>query len=636
MALALTWVSVAAICGAAPNAISVGFEKSEGKALLDDAGTPCAELLGEARLTAEAKNGGGALELGGPDAKGVADFGKTFALSKQGSIELWCKPRALSGIIVGKYGAINIEFVTAEKCVRFGVKLKGGEKGTWVNCKSPKRSVKANEWVKIKSTWGAHGVLLFLNDALVGRATLPEAFQWFSESGRFVLGSYTWPPSYAVWFFDGLIDDFSFQPAQEPPPVAAKAAPAPKAAEEVAEATVLDLLLEKTPKPDYGATPPAMIRGHVVLDANGNSVQDADETGLPGVSISDGYSVVKTGPDGAYELTPSKYAVFVQIVRPAGHDVVGSWYQPVAASVDFCVKPARKSEEEYTFVQVTDSHVSTDRRSLQGVSDFVREVNALNPPPRFVFNTGDLVNLDKQLKASDQQGRAYFNNYAGLMNHLDMPYYNVAGDHTDSGYRLADFASDDHRRAKAMFWEYFGPNFFSFEYGRVHFVSVDNVYHTGEKKSHQFIPEHLAWMEQDMANRGAGSVVVTGSEKSLDLAMSGLADLGRKHHIALQLVGDDHIVSYSEDPLPTRVGGSLSGVWWNGPCADLSPKGYMVYQVRGTELTCFYKGLYERVAFVTPTYGSKSPERSRSVRTSFSRRMGTRWSTRSTAGTGSP
>lgn len=353
---------------------------------------------------------------------------------------------------------------------------------------------------------------------------------------------------------------------------------------------------------DYGKAVPEKAAGVVFLDRNGNGLRDKEDAGVPDVSVSDGFSVVKTDSKGEYRLMPSALAVFIWVTRPSGHDVVGTWYKPVAPAVDFGVRPAALSEDEYAFVQVTDTHISADPRALKGLSSFVDEVNAMQPLPRFVVNSGDLVDLDKQLKMSEKEGRAFFDSYAGRMNKLKVPYYNVAGDHTDSQYRLKSFPIGDPRRAKAMFWEYFGPNFFSFEYGRVHFMSLDMIYHT-DKRTHGLIPEHRAWFEQDMANRGPGSVVVTASEKTLELAVDGLADLGKKYSIALQMIGDDHIVAYKKQPVPTRTGGSLSGTWWHGPCADLSPQGYMIYHVKGTVLDCFYKGMGERVALVGPAYG---------------------------------
>ena len=273
---------------------------------------------------------------------------------------------------------------------------------------------------------------------------------------------------------------------------------------------VLKLLLRETPKPRYGVPVPKRISGRVERKSDGGV------TGAAGVSVTDGYSVVKTDRQGRFSIVPDPSAVFLYLTRPSGHDVVGDWYKPLSAEVDFAVQPAESDENDFTFIHVTDTHVSRNRRSLVGLSRFVREANDLSPAPRFVVNSGDLLDLNKALLSKPASGHADFRNYVGIMNHLKMPHYNVAGDHTDSSYRLEQFPRGDHRCGKALYWEYLGPHFFSFEYGKIHFVSVDFGYHLGRRKvlvdgknlnypTNEVQPIHVKWLAQDMAGRSRGA-----------------------------------------------------------------------------------------------------------------------------------
>lgn len=375
----------------------------------------------------------------------------------------------------------------------------------------------------------------------------------------------------------------------------------------------LELRLNPTPLPRYGAKPPTLITGRIVLKTNGKT------TGAEGVSVTDGYTVVKTNDRGDYALTPDPQAVFIYLTRPPGRDIVGNWYQPLGSKVDFALKPAIDDENDYIFVHVTDTHVSQNPRSVAGFSRFVREVNAFSPQPRFVINSGDLLNLSKSLNNSPAAGRADFRTYVGIMNHLEMPCYNVAGDHTDSSYRLAEFPRGDHRCGKPLYWEFLGPHFFSFEYGRIHFMSIDYGYHLGriprtingqvrQYPTLEVQPIHIRWMKEDMAARAKKSFVITTSEGDLAKHCPGFLEMGREHDIRLQLVGDYHMVSYKSSPVPYRVGGALAGCWWNPKtrqlCPDLSPQGYLIYRVRGEKLETFYKGLGKRVAVVSHKVGA--------------------------------
>ena len=379
------------------------------------------------------------------------------------------------------------------------------------------------------------------------------------------------------------------------------------------EGEVLKLLLPKTPRPNYDAPVPARISGHVMLK------EKDTRPGAAGISVTDGYTVVKTDSQGAYTITPSPDAVFLYITRPSGHDIVGDWYKPLAEKVDFTIEPAADNEEEFVFVHLTDAHISENRRSLVGLSSFVRELNNMKPAPRFVVNSGDLLNLHKALVNSPANGHASFRNYVGIMNHLAMPCYNVAGDHTDSSYRLDQFPRGDHRCAKPMYWEYLGPHFFSFEYGRIHFVSVDFGYHLGKRQilvngkqleypTNQVQPMHVKWLGQDMAARGKGQFVITAAEFDLEDHCPGFLEMAREHDVRMQLVGDIHVVTNKDRFVPYRVGGALAGCWWNPRtsqlCPDLSPQGYMIYHVQGEKLESFYKGLGQRIAIVSHRIGA--------------------------------
>ena len=99
--LAVLVLALGMAAAAAEEQVSVDFEKVMDKTVFDGAGRRCARLMGAAKLSAEAKQAAAALELRGPDAKGVVDFGPSFGMSKEGTIELWCKPRALSGLLGG-------------------------------------------------------------------------------------------------------------------------------------------------------------------------------------------------------------------------------------------------------------------------------------------------------------------------------------------------------------------------------------------------------------------------------------------------------------------------------------------------------------------------------------------------------
>jgi len=385
------------------------------------------------------------------------------------------------------------------------------------------------------------------------------------------------------------------------------------AASETPQPAVLQPIINETPVPDYETPVPALISGRVLLRSGKKT------SGLKDVSVTDGYSVVKTDTQGNYSLVPSRNSVFVYITRPSGYDVPGDWYKPLADHVDFEVHAAPHSEEDYIFVHVTDTHVSANLQSHQGLSQFVREINALSPGPRFIVNSGDLLDLHKALISRPESGQRDFRTYVGIMNHLAMPYYNVAGDHTDSSYRIDQFPRGDHRCGKPLYWEHLGPHFFSFEYGKIHFTSVDFGYHLGKRQipvggklleypTNEVQPMHTEWIRQDLSRRTRGTFVVTTSEADLGKHCPDFESIAGQHDVRLQLVGDSHVLAHKARPVPYRSAGALAGCWWNTRtrqlCPDLSPRGYIIYRVQGEKLEHFYKGLGQRIAITSHRVGA--------------------------------
>ena len=84
--------------------------------------------------------------------------------------------------------------------------------------------------------------------------------------------------------------------------------------------------------------------------------------------------------------------------------------------------------------------------------DVVSEM--LNTQAKFVIALGDIVYDD--LSLYEKQNR--------IMAQIGVPIYNVPGNH-DENY---DAVSD--RYASETFKRYFGPNYYSFDYGKVHFI----------------------------------------------------------------------------------------------------------------------------------------------------------------------
>lgn len=551
-------------------AVIINFEDIREGRVFCSQGISRGFMRGGAELTEDSHSGDKALRLVGARNKGVLDMGPHFTNSSEGTLDFWMKPASAGGIIAGKAGAVKIEIDAASKTVKFGLRLKDG----WRRCEG-KTVISPGVWYRVTASWGGKGMFLFLDGKEEDRKELPAKIEWNETDKHFLLGSYDYPAQYDDWFYDGIIDDFYFKPAQEliEESGAVKGAVVPSS----------DIFAVSVKVPER-----KIVSGVVYNDINRNGRMDGGEKGIAGVPVTDGYTVVVTDREGKYSLKVSDMAIFVYITKPSGFDVSDAWYKKIAGEVNFGLVESEKEKGPFGFIAVTDTHISDRRESQEGLKRFVAEVNELNPLPAFVVNCGDQLNLPKKAAGSESTGRSWYNIYSGIMNNLKMPYYNKAGDHSDVGYRVDEFPPGDPRWGKAMFWEYFGPTYYSFEYGKLHIAVNDDYYGYARRE----------WFRQDLKYRSPETAIIF-VEKLIDEIAEELPEF--RQDMLLSFMSDPHIYFHRNNFV---YAGALSGTWWNGICADLEPQGYVVVEVDGKKLDFFYKGLGEQVKINAPKFGS--------------------------------
>jgi hypothetical protein len=226
-----------------------------------------------------------------------------------------------------------------------------------------------------------------------------------------------------------------------------------------------------------------MARGVVFDDRNGNGVRDPGERGIHGVRVSNQLNVVFTDADGRWELPvldepettfflikPRDYHPLVskdQLPRfsythkPAGSpDLKYRGLPPTGDLPDSIDFPLQPSKEPDTFQALFFG--DTQPRDLREVEyfkhDIVEELIG-NTKARFGVTLGDIVfdNLDVMEP----------HNTAVAL--IGLPWWNVIGNHDVNTDAPSEEAYDD------TYNRIYGPSYFSFEYGPVHFIALNNV-----------------------------------------------------------------------------------------------------------------------------------------------------------------
>ncbi len=362
-------------------------------------------------------------------------------------------------------------------------------------------------------------------------------------------------------------------------------------------------------------------QGYVFLDRNDNGVRDRGEPGLRGVRVSDQRSVTATDRKGRWVLPAHEEAVYF-VIKPQGYmtrlseDNLPRFYYlhketeqlelqgptvprsgPLPASIDFPL--TRQIEPDRFEVIVMGDPQPRDIEEVQFYTHDVLE-ELIGTPAAFVITLGDISFDNHTLYPA-------INRVSGA---VGIPFYNTLGNH-DANYDGRD--TYEHYETWRTF---FGPRYYSFDYGPVHFVILADVlfpeggtsYITGLEET------QLDWLEEDLSYVPADRLVVLTMHIPLGRA-SQIPDFGRLYEL---LRDRPHTLSFSahthtltngfldeDDGWPGAEphhhvnAGATCGRWWAGnrdetdiphaSCSDGTPNGYFVVTFDGTGYTTRFK-----------------------------------------------
>lgn len=248
-----------------------------------------------------------------------------------------------------------------------------------------------------------------------------------------------------------------------------------------------------------------VITGSVFIDSNNNGIKDKNEEGIKDVVVSDQVNTVQTNPDGTYQLKAQGYG-FVFISLPNGYkSLKGNWQKTSGNTIiDFPLTKTSTSQE-FKFIHASDTHISEkniDR--MEKLRAIVEQVK-----PDFVIITGDLVR--DALRVSEKEATGYYDLYVKEIQKFSVPVWSVPGNHENFGIeRHLSLVNPSHPLyGKKMYHHYLGPNYYSFNYGGVHFIGLDDVdfedlWYYGHVDSVQ-----VAWMKKDLAAVSPSTPIIT-------------------------------------------------------------------------------------------------------------------------------
>jgi len=191
----------------------------------------------------------------------------------------------------------------------------------------------------------------------------------------------------------------------------------------------------------------SQVKGIVFEDGNANGIQDIGEIGLPEILVSNGLTVTITDETGNYLLP--REGDFIFITTPSNYISTTSWYKNLLEdNLHFGLSFAPdKDAKQFTFVQITDIHLDALEEHRIFFEDAIREINKINPA--FVIATGDLVYAAES--ATISQAKEWYNIYSDSIKNLDVPVFNMVGNHDVVGISYKKDMSNEAGFNKKMF-----------------------------------------------------------------------------------------------------------------------------------------------------------------------------------------
>ena len=371
------------------------------------------------------------------------------------------------------------------------------------------------------------------------------------------------------------------------------------------------------------------VSGYVFGDTNKNGRKDRREAGIPGVAVSNGIEVTVTNDKGYYTL-PIGDDNTIFVIKPSGYKVpVDEHFIPkyyyhhkpngspesftykgvsttgkLPKSVDFALYKYNEPKDFTTIV-----FGDPQPYSIQDLDYFTQKIVAdvqKTDKTLFGISLGDIVGDNLDLHPI----------YKERMKSLQLPWYNVMGNHDMNYDATSDLLSDE------TFQKNFGLANLAFNYGDAHFVILDNILYPdprgGKGYWAGYREDQLKFLENNLKLVPKNKLVVlsqhiqmkdnTGGSYRLEDRQR-IFDLLKDFENVLIMSAHTHYqdqIEYTEihgwkgkKPLHEYNVGTTSGDWYSGklderglPDAtmrDGTPQGYVFLNIKGNQYDVDYK-----------------------------------------------
>ena len=191
---------------------------------------------------------------------------------------------------------------------------------------------------------------------------------------------------------------------------------------------------------------------------------------------------------------------FLKCMAWAGTGLAWTFAGGIPSSSVFAAAKSGGKAADFSFVQISDSHIGFDKPANADVSATLQaaiaRINALPHKPDFILHTGDLTHLSKP---------GEFDGLDQMMKSTGAEVIYVPGEHDviDDGRQFMERYGKDPQGSPKK-----GSGWFSFDHKGVHFVGLVNVLGLKPGGMGSLGHEQLEWLEDDLKGKSTSTPIV--------------------------------------------------------------------------------------------------------------------------------
>lgn len=361
------------------------------------------------------------------------------------------------------------------------------------------------------------------------------------------------------------------------------------------------------------------------INAAGIITDAVSGLGIPGVPVTDGYSYTVTDENGVYQMVANRYCRNIYYSLPAGYKTaldkenhLPAFYSTKVFDYkkfnrnDFSIEPGSGNEDNFTFIAIADpqcrNNGEAERFINETLADISETISAGQKEGRYLnayaSTLGDIVHDTPDMWVSMKNSMSDIT----LQNGTYLPIYQVIGNHDH------DAKENTQYNAVKNFISTFGPTDYSYNIGKVHFISMENTIckeSSGKTWSYNagFTSSQIKWLKEDLelvedketkmvilnvhiplrdgATSGGGAV---NKDKYLNEVLEMLTQFKEAHimsahrHFSQNWVHKNHLCKGGM-PIYEHIHAAACGSFWScNSNLDGSPNGYSIYEIEGSSI----------------------------------------------------